>query len=45
MAIWVTPDELEPLLDNEGNQGLNIQVDFKSEHEIDKALKVIEKYR
>jgi hypothetical protein len=45
MANWVTLDELEPLLDNVGNQGLNIQVDFKSEKEIDEALKIIEKYR
>lgn len=45
MANWVTLDELKPLLDNVGNQGLNIQMDFKSEHEIDEALKIIESYR
>jgi hypothetical protein len=45
MANWVTLDELEPLLDQVGNQGLNIQVDFRSEYEIDKALTIIEKYR
>lgn len=45
MANWVTLDELEPLLDNVGNQGMNIQMDFKSESEIDKALTIIEKYR
>ncbi len=45
MANWVTLDELQPLLDNVGNQGLNIQMDFKSEDEIDKALNIIEKYR
>ncbi|NDV79717.1 hypothetical protein D0T57_12170 [Dysgonomonas sp. 511] len=45
MANWVTLDELKPLLDNVGNQGLNIQMDFKSEHEIDEALKIIEAYR
>ncbi len=45
MANWVTLDELQPLLDNVGNQGLNIQMDFKSESEIDKALTIIEKYR
>jgi hypothetical protein len=45
MANWVTLDELEPLLDHVGNQGLHINVDFKSEREIDIALKIVEKYR
>jgi hypothetical protein len=45
MANWVTLDELQPLLDNVGNQGLHINVDFKSEREIDEALKIIEQYR
>jgi hypothetical protein len=45
MANWVTLDELQPLLDNVGNQGLNIQVDFRSERDIDQALEIISKYR
>ena len=45
MANWVTIDELEPLIDNVGNEGLHINVDFKSEKDIDTALKIIEKYR
>ena len=45
MANWVTLDELEPLLDNVGNQGMHINVDFKSEKDIDTALKIVEKYR
>lgn len=45
MANWVTLDELEPLLDNLGPQGLHINVDFKSEKDIDTALKIVEKYR
>lgn len=45
MANWVTLDELEPLLDNVGNQGLHINVDFKNESEIDKALMIVERYR
>ncbi|NMA75429.1 MAG: hypothetical protein GX963_15055 [Bacteroidales bacterium] len=45
MANWVTLDELKPLLDNVGNQGLNIQMDFKNESEIDEALKIIDSYR
>ena len=44
MANWVTLDELRPLLDNVGNQGLNIQMDFKSEKEIDEALKIVQQY-
>ncbi len=45
MANWVALDELEPLLDQVGNQGLHINVDFKSEKDIDAALKIVEKYR
>ena len=41
MANWVTLDELKPLLDNVRNQGLNIQMDFKTEKEIDEALRII----
>lgn len=45
MANWVTLEELEPLLDHVGDQGLHINVDFKSEKEIEKALKIVDKYR
>jgi hypothetical protein len=45
MANWVTPGEMEPLLDQVGNQGLHINVDFRSEKDIDAALKIIDKYR
>ena len=45
MANWVMLDELEPLLDNVGNQGLHINVDFKSEKDIEKALKIVDRYR
>lgn len=45
MANWVTLDELEPLLDNVGNQGLHINVDFKNEADIDKAISIIDRYR
>ncbi len=45
MANWVTLDELEPLIDNIGTDGLHINVDFKSEKDIDAALKIVDKYR
>ncbi len=45
MANWVTLEELEPLLDNVGNQGLHLNVDFKNEAEIDQALAIVQKYR
>ncbi|MBN2610929.1 MAG: hypothetical protein JXB00_05190 [Bacteroidales bacterium] len=45
MPCWVELDELEPLLDNVGNQGLNILMHFKKEEDIDKACKIVEKYR
>ncbi|MDR2148754.1 MAG: hypothetical protein LBE91_20120 [Tannerella sp.] len=45
MANWVQLDELQPLLDNVGNQGLHINIDFKSEKDIEQALKIVEDYR
>lgn len=45
MANWVQLDELQPLLDNVGNQGLHINIDFHSEQEIDEAIKIVEQYR
>lgn len=45
MANWVTLDELEPLLDHVGNEGMHINVDFKTESDIERAMKIVEKYR
>jgi hypothetical protein len=45
MANWVTLGELEPLIDNLGTDGLHINVDFKTENDIEEALKIVEKYR
>lgn len=45
MANWVTLEELEPLLDNVGNHGIHVNIDFKTEKDIDIALKIAEKYR
>jgi hypothetical protein len=45
MPCWVTVDELQPLLDNVGANGVNILMDFKSEKDIDAALKIVERYR
>jgi hypothetical protein len=45
MPCWVTVDELQPLLENVGANGVNILMDFKSEKDIDAALKIVERYR
>ena len=45
MPCWVQLNELKPLLDNVGNDGLNILMDFRSEKDIDAALNIVEKYR
>ncbi|HPR30498.1 MAG TPA: hypothetical protein PLK12_00320 [Prolixibacteraceae bacterium] len=45
MANWVSLDELHPLLDQVGNEGLHINVDFKTEKDIEAALKIAEKFR
>lgn len=45
MPCWVGTDELKPLLDNVGASGLNILMHFKSEKDIDEALKIADAYR
>ncbi len=45
MPCWVTPGQLEPLLDSVGPAGLNILMDFKNEKEIEAALRIADHYR
>ena len=45
MPCWVTLEELKPLLDNVSADGLNILMDFKSERDIEAALRIAEDYR
>lgn len=44
-ANWVTLEELQPLLDNIGADGLLLSMDFHNEKEVEQALKIVEKYR
>lgn len=45
IPCWVKPDELKPLLDEVGPQGLNIEVDIQSEKEFEEVLKITDSYR
>lgn len=45
LASWVTLDELKPLLDNVGTDGLSIMLDFHHEDEIEQALAIAQEYR
>jgi hypothetical protein len=45
MPCWVELNELTPLLDHFGANGLNVLMHFKSEKDIDEALKIAERYR
>ena len=45
MACWVTLDELRPLLDNIGDEGVHIEMDFHNEHEVDQALTIVDEFR
>ncbi len=45
MACWVTLDELRPLLDNIGGDGVHIEMDFHNEREVEQALRIVEEYR
>ena len=45
MACWVTLDELRPLLDNIGGDGVHIEMDFHNEQEVEQALKIVDKFQ
>ena len=45
MACWVTLDELRPLLDNIGTDGVHIEMDFHNEDEVEQAMRIVEEYR
>lgn len=45
MACWVTLDELRPLLDNIGGEGVHLEMDFHNEQEVEKALRIVEEYQ
>jgi len=45
MPAWVEVDELQPLLDAVGAEGVNILMHFNDEQEIDRALEIAAQYR
>ena len=45
MVCWVTLDELRPLLDNIGGEGVHLEMDFHNEQEVEQALRIIEEYQ
>ena len=45
MACWVTIDELRPLLDHIGGEGVHIEMDFHNEREVEQALRIVEEYQ
>ncbi len=45
MACWVTLDELRPLLDNIGGDGVHLEMDFHNEAEVEQAMRIIEEYQ
>jgi hypothetical protein len=44
MPCWVEVDELQPLFDNVGTDGLHILMHFKTEKDIDRAMNIAHKY-
>ena len=45
MACWVTLDELRPLLDNIGGDGIHIEMDFHNEREVEQAMKIVDDFK
>lgn len=44
MACWVTLDELKPLLDHIGADGVHLEMDFHNEKEVEQAMRIVEDY-
>ena len=44
MACWVTLDELKPLLDHIGVDGVHLEMDFHNEKEVEQAMRIVEEY-
>lgn len=45
LACWVTLDQLRPLLDNIGGDGVHLEMDFHNEEEVEQAMRIIEEYQ
>ena len=45
MACWVTLDELRPLLDNIGGDGVHLEMDFHNEEEVEQAMRIVEEFQ
>ena len=45
MACWVTLDELKPLLDNIGAEGVHLEMDFHNEREVEQAMRIVEEFQ
>lgn len=45
MACWVTLDELRPLLDNIGGDGVHIEMDFHNEREVEQAMEIVDDFQ
>ena len=44
MACWVTLDELKPILDHIGADGVHLEMDFHNEKEVEQAMRIVEEY-
>ena len=45
MASWVEVEELKPLLDAVGPEGVHVLMHFETEQDIDRTLEIVEAYR
>lgn len=45
MACWVSLDELRPLLNHIGGQGVHLEMDFHNEQEVDMALEIVAEFQ
>ena len=44
MACWVTLDELKPLLDHIGADGVHLEMDFHNAKKVEQAMRIVEEY-
>lgn len=45
MACHLTVNEIKPLLENIGTEGVHLEVDFQNENEVEKAMEIVESFK
>ena len=45
MAVWIEPEEVKPLLDAVGPEGMYLMINLLTPEQVEQTARVIEEYR